>query len=136
MSINSFTTSLFLLLFTNLCFGQSQNDIAFFHSEITVETATLNNRAQQVNAISPDKNELQVLGFVIYQVYHNLISSQDGSVCNFHPTCSAYCRHAIRKNGLIHGSIQSLDRVMRCNGLSPEKYQIDFQKRKLIDHVE
>lgn len=87
------------------------------------------------DTVAKDKNEIERTGNILYGIYRNLISSQDGSTCRFHPTCSAYCRSAIYKSGFIFGMIKSMDRLTRCNGLSPEKYEIDMKRRKLVDHV-
>jgi len=127
---------LFLILSSIDLQAQDINDFAFFNTEIEVLKTELKNNNPKSEIIKKDKNEIQITGQIVYSFYHNLISSQDGSVCNFYPTCSAYCRGALRKNGLIIGGMQSLDRVMRCNGLSPEKYSVDMKRRKLIDHVE
>lgn len=124
-------TSIFLFL-VHVCVSQDYDDIAFFNTEMKVEKTDYSTHSP----IKQDKNELQLLGYIVYQVYHNLVSSQDGAVCNFYPTCSAYCRHAIRKNGFLKGGMQSLDRVIRCNGLSPEKYEVDIKRLKFIDHVQ
>ncbi len=82
-----------------------------------------------------DQNELQLTSSFLFTVYGNLISSQDGSRCGFYPTCSGYCRQAISKHGVLKGTIQGLDRLTRCNGLTPAKYTFDPERKKLIDHV-
>ncbi len=82
-----------------------------------------------------DQNELQLTSSFLFTVYSNLISSQDGSRCGFYPSCSGYCRQAISKNGVIKGTIQGLDRLTRCNGLTPTKYEFDLARKKLVDHV-
>lgn len=88
-----------------------------------------------VASIKKDKNEFQLTQSMFFAIYSNLISSQDGTRCRFYPTCSGYCRQAIIKNGLVLGMIQGLDRLTRCNGLSANKYKIDFDRKRLIDHV-
>lgn len=116
------------------CAAQSSIDRAFFN-QLYGTTITAQHKAKTDNQVAQDKNELAVTGTVLYKVYRNLISSQDGSTCKFHPTCSAYCKTAMTKNGLILGGIQAIDRLTRCNGLSPQKYRIDIRRRKLVDHV-
>ena len=131
---------LFLLLpclFCHSLMAQSSEDFLFFNSEVNSVNTPLAMKADStVIIVNKDKNELAITANVVFGLYRNLISSQDGSVCSFHPSCSAYCRHAVRKNGFLKGGLQSLDRILRCNNLSPEKYQIDLKRRKLLDHVD
>jgi len=65
----------------------------------------------------------------IYQRYvspvlHSLISLVFGSPagCRFYPTCSEYSHQAIRKYGIIRGSVLSLKRLLRCHPLSSGGY--------------
>jgi putative component of membrane protein insertase Oxa1/YidC/SpoIIIJ protein YidD len=46
--------------------------------------------------------------------YKQFISSQDGDVCVFEPSCSVYMVDAIRQEGLIVGYLDGIDRLMRC----------------------
>lgn len=41
-----------------------------------------------------------------------------GKACRFTPTCSEYAYLAIQKHGVISGTILSIKRILRCNGLS------------------
>ncbi len=122
-------------VFAGQVFSQSNQDFFFFSPSLEAASVQVKNPAP-ATTIPQDKNEIQNLGIVLYSVYRNLISSQDGSPCRFYPTCSAYCRSAIRKNGLIVGTVQGIDRLTRCNGLSPHKYSVDIKRRKLVDHVQ
>ena len=36
-------------------------------------------------------------------------------VCKFHPSCSQYASDALRKHGLVRGSLKAAWRVLRCN---------------------
>jgi len=38
--------------------------------------------------------------------------------CQFHPTCSEYCRQAIMKKGLIKGTVLGGWRILRCHPFS------------------
>ncbi len=46
--------------------------------------------------------------------YKQFISSQDGDVCAFEPSCSVYMVDAIRQEGLIVGYLDGVDRLLRC----------------------
>ncbi|MFN8257881.1 MAG: membrane protein insertion efficiency factor YidD [Bacteroidales bacterium] len=68
-------------------------------------------------------NEIQVLTTSFFVFYKSFISSQDGNHCVFHPSCSVYALESIKKNGFFIGLADGIDRLMRCNRLSPENYQ-------------
>jgi uncharacterized protein len=70
--------------------------------------------------------------FVFYKKY---ISSQDASSCSFTPSCSEYAIMAVKKQGVLVGLLNFWDRFSRCNGMSPENYNIDQKLRLLIDPV-
>lgn len=129
--------SFFYLFLTVFCVSlntQAQTSVdAHFFSD---KSAEMKSHQSETSKRIKDKNEIQRTGNILYGVYRNLISSQDGSTCRFYPTCSAYCRSSIHKNGFVFGMIKSMDRLTRCNGLSPEKYQVDFKRRKLVDHAQ
>jgi len=47
-------------------------------------------------------------------VYQSCISSRQGDLCNFVPSCSQFSYDAIEKNGIL-GILMALDRLERCN---------------------
>jgi putative component of membrane protein insertase Oxa1/YidC/SpoIIIJ protein YidD len=80
-------------------------------------------------------NEFKLLltsGFAFYKTF---VSSQDGVKCTFYPSCSVYALNTIKTNGLL-GVLDAIDRLTRCNGISPEKYHIDEATHRLYDPVE
>lgn len=73
-----------------------------------------------------DKNndsEIKILLEAFYGAYKNFVSDQDSQTCVFYPSCSTYGLHAIEHKGLIIGTLATFDRLTRCNGFSPQKYQ-------------
>jgi len=79
-------------------------------------------------------NELLLIltaGFVFYKTF---ISSQDAVSCTFYPTCSVYALNSIKLNGFL-GILDAIDRLSRCNGLSPENYPIHESTHRLYDPV-
>jgi len=52
---------------------------------------------------------------VILKWYKLAISPFLAGGCRFQPTCSEYAAEAIKSNGVIRGSIQTMWRLMRCN---------------------
>lgn len=81
-----------------------------------------------------NRSDLQWLASQLFLFYKNFISSQDGSQCSFHPSCSEYAIQLVKKRGLIIGGMGACDRLMRCNSMSPELYEFDPRRGLLIDH--
>lgn len=81
-------------------------------------------------------NEIQVVFSGLFLFYKGFVSSQDSYRCAFYPSCSEYGLLAVKHLGVTRGMLSTFDRLMRCNGLSPEKYSIDAERGALIDHVE
>lgn len=78
-------------------------------------------------------NELQVIITGFFVGYKSLFSSQDQKSCTFTPSCSVYAIQTINKKGILEGILDATDRLTRCNGLSPENYEIDTEQKLLID---
>ncbi|MEX1190251.1 MAG: membrane protein insertion efficiency factor YidD [Bacteroidia bacterium] len=78
-------------------------------------------------------NEIQYLFSGLFLFYKFAVSSQDNNSCTFYPSCSEYGILAVKKKGALIGMLATLDRLQRCNGLSPDKYEIDIDKQALID---
>lgn len=78
-----------------------------------------------------NKNELETAFSGLFLFYKTFISSQDLSVCTFTPSCSEYGLLAIKHYGLVKGGVFTIDRLTRCNGLSPKNYELD-QKTMLL----
>ena len=76
-------------------------------------------------------NELQWIASGLLICYKSFFSSQDGNRCVFHPSCSLYAIQSIKKKGIIIGFADAMDRLSRCNRLSPENY-VPFEKTDLF----
>ena len=83
-----------------------------------------------------NKNEVQMLFSGLFLAYKTFISSQDMASCTFTPSCSEFGIQAVKKYGPIKGIIATFDRLSRCNGLSPNKYEVDINTGLFIDAVE
>ena len=58
-----------------------------------------------------------------YQKYiSSYLSQMCGIHCKFEPTCSEYTKQAIKKYGIIQGSLKGLKRMIRCNPFSKGGY--------------
>ena len=80
-----------------------------------------------------NKNEVQAVFSGLFLFYKSFISSQDLTVCTFTPSCSEYGILAVKEHGVLKGGFLTMDRLTRCNGLSPEKYEVDKAKMLLKD---
>lgn len=80
-------------------------------------------------------NELQAVFSGLFLFYKSFFSSQDNQRCGFYPSCSEFGLEAVKKLGVIRGVVCTCDRLTRCNGLSPEQYELNREKRGLNDPV-
>jgi putative membrane protein insertion efficiency factor len=80
-----------------------------------------------------NKNEVQVVFSGLFLFYKTFFSSQDLTVCTFSPSCSEYGILAVKKYGMIKGGVMTMDRLTRCNGLSPHNYEFDKTTMLLKD---
>ncbi|MBN1131971.1 MAG: membrane protein insertion efficiency factor YidD [Bacteroidales bacterium] len=71
----------------------------------------------------------------LFRLYKNHISSQDIGNCMFYPSCSEYALMSIRKQGIIVGTIDAIDRLIRCNRFSPDYYLDKTNSGLIIDPV-
>ena len=81
-----------------------------------------------------NQNEIQMLFSGLFLTYKTVISSQDNNVCSFTPSCSEFGIQAVKRHGLIMGGVRTMDRLTRCNGLSPENYPVDLKSKLLVDN--
>lgn len=98
-----------------------------------------------VKGLAPVKNDVEEyhvahqkhkhFSKAVYTFYKNFLSSQDGNVCTFYPSCSNYAMECYRRKGLLVATLATFDRISRCNGLSPEKYDRYKNSRYFYDPV-
>jgi hypothetical protein len=55
------------------------------------------------------------LALAVISAYRILISPFLPKSCRFSPTCSDYTQQALKKHGLLKGSMLGLRRILRCN---------------------
>lgn len=84
-------------------------------------------------AAKNNRNEMQMIFSGLFLFYKFAISSQDYNRCAFHPSCSEFGLLAVKKHGALIGMLATLDRLQRCNGMSPENYEPDPVRMVLID---
>ena len=94
------------------------------------ELKVIKNKPDTVKSFKPS----DIIIFTI-KVYKETLSRQDGENCNFIPSCSSFAGEAIRKKGVVFGTLLAADRLTRCHYFSLYgNYRI--YKNKLSDRVE
>lgn len=79
-------------------------------------------------------NEFKLILSAGFAFYKTFVSSQDAMKCTFYPSCSVYAYQTVKTNGLL-GVLDAIDRLTRCNGISPEKYHIHEPSQRYYDPV-
>ncbi len=110
-------------------FSQTIAEIASFEENIPTKTKKVYKDAGQ------NKNEIEVVFSGLFLFYKSFVSSQDAISCVFTPSCSEYALIAVKNQGILQGMANTFDRLMRCNGLSAENYQVAPNSYLLIDNV-
>lgn len=87
------------------------------------------------NVAQNNNSTMEITLSSLFLFYKYFISSQDSQSCSFSLSCSVYAVETIKKQGFVLGIFDTFDRLMRCNGMSPEKYPHDLSIYKLIDPV-
>ena len=121
--------SILISFFTLCSFSQTKND----DIETLSELNNIKKKKRTFNNAKNNTNEVQLILSGLFVGYKKFISSQDGSKCAFHQTCSEYALVSIKKRGLIIGTINFFDRFTRCNTCSPWQYNINPVSRKFED---
>ncbi len=85
------------------------------------------------NQAKNNKNEVQFAFSTLFLAYKTFFSSQDLTVCTFTPSCSEFGILSVKKYGVVKGGVMTMDRLTRCNGLSPQNYEFDKKTFLLID---
>lgn len=125
-----FTITLFLII-TKAALGQSKEEVVSLKDIFRVEP-----HHETYEYAKKPKNEVEVVFSGLFLTYKYFISSQDVVSCVFYPSCSVYAIQSVQKEGLVIGVLAAFDRLTRCNGLSPENYQIQKDTYLFYDPVE
>lgn len=123
--IISFLISFFI---STLGFAQSKMEITKMKEVIHPHY-----HKKQYSSATNNTNELQYVFSGLFLFYKAFVSSQDGQSCSFTPSCSEFGMEAVKKQGVVAGVLNTLDRLTRCNSLSPEKYTRDKETNLLYD---
>lgn len=58
---------------------------------------------------------MKYVGIALVQVYRRTVGRVLPPSCKYHPSCSQYALDALRRYGLVRGSILAGWRLLRCN---------------------
>ncbi len=116
---NLLLLAFFILIINLTVFSQSKKDIEMLNGIFDQQ----NQKTDYKTYMRGNSNEFQLLASGLFLFYKSLISSQDGNHCVFNPSCSVYMIQSIKKNGILIGFSYGIDRLMRCNRLTPENYE-------------
>jgi len=108
-------------------FGSKAQQLREFQAILDAPAKRVYNEAKN------NTNEVQIAFSGLFLFYKTFISSQDLSVCTFTPSCSEYGILAVKRFGPMRGGFMTMDRLTRCNGLSPTAYEIDKKTQLLVD---
>ncbi|MBN1984373.1 MAG: membrane protein insertion efficiency factor YidD [Chitinivibrionales bacterium] len=76
---------------------------------------------------------LQLLFTSMIRVYQIFFSSQEGSVCQFRPSCSHFGVLAIKSHGPVQGLLMTSDRILRCSPYARGQYRLKDDFLHLAD---
>lgn len=80
---------------------------------------------------------MRTLFLGLIKLYQKILSPLKPPCCKYYPTCSQYAADAVKKHGVIKGSILAVWRILRCNPWSmggidyvPERFHLYTLKNK------
>lgn len=122
-----------LLFFISPCvaFSQNADDIKKFEN-LFIQHKHAHDWSDQLHNT---KNELDFIVSGAFIVYKELLSSQDLDACVFTPSCSVYAIETIKKNGILIGYLDAVDRVTRCNPGRNKDLPLNIETGKYADPV-
>ena len=127
--------TIFLFLISGLSMAQDRTDI-LLPDYVKIIEAQVEPAHRHRYTFHHDEfaNELSLIVIGLYLGYKLFVSSQDSRSCVFQPSCSTYAIETLKKNGVLIGFLDTIDRLTRCHPFSMENYQIDEELQLLIDN--
>ena len=86
-----------------------------------------------------ETNPLKIIINTGITIHQKVVAPTQGDVCNFTPSCSRFSKKALKKYGVICGSLMAVDRLMRCNPWAVEHfntYYSGIKNGKIYDPIE
>ena len=114
------------VIFVQPAFAGEVSDLAFIRKVNPIMSL----KPQEVVRFNPQEtSELKFVATGLIRLYQKFVSSQDGSTCNFHPTCSRFGMACIQEYGVLRGILLTADRLLRCNGSQSQHYHKDGDRK-------
>lgn len=125
--------AIFLLIIIPLaCHAQNRSDRKKFENLFS-ENIPVHNWGDQ---LKNNRNELTFIFSATFVIYKEVFSSQDIDACVFTPSCSVYAIESIKREGVIVGFFNAVDRLTRCNPGRNKNLPVDKLTGKYSDPVE
>ena len=144
----NYNIGLKLLFLTNVCiafafllpsfsYADSATDLTFIRktNPIIQEEHKQEKHKNVIHFNPTEPSELKLFTTGLIRIYQKYISSQDGSVCGFSPSCSRFGMACIQEYGVFRGILLAADRLIRCNGLKSRHYYRDLTTGKYSDPI-
>jgi len=68
------------------------------------------------------KHEMKQVVLQIISFYQKYVAPIKGPTCRFYPTCSQYTYDAVKKYGIIKGTVMGMKRILCCHPFHPGGY--------------
>jgi len=122
-----------IILFSYTLNGQRCADLALIVSGKQLDKESIANTPHKYDISKKDSYFSVVLKLPIV-FWKEFISSQMKPRCYFHPSCSQFAFEAIQQYN-VRGFFLGIDRILRCNVFSEEKYPYYKNTNSLYDPV-
>ena len=115
--------------------AQVSDDLNFITEHNQIISLKENNKSIQ---IFKGTSEIKLFSIALIRFYQIFISSQYDSrkICVFTPSCSRFSLAAIKKYGILYGTLMMSDRLQRCNNFANKNYIIDRKTGKFHDPID
>jgi putative membrane protein insertion efficiency factor len=128
--------TLFLIIFIlnwHCLISQTREDLSLIFTGKLPDIDSVFSYDPQPHVSQKDNMLLVFIKFPIL-FYQEFISSQMKPRCYFYPSCSQFSLEAIQQYGFL-GVFLGIDRIMRCNVFSEDKYPLYNNTIRLYDPV-
>jgi len=124
--------SIIILISTWHCLSYSQTSDEINSMKIYPREESEN---QYIDSSRINNSEYELIFGSLFRFYKNHISAHDAGNCVFQPSCSEYALSAIKKQGVLIGMINSIDRITQCNKRSRGYFLLKTGEGLILDPV-
>ena len=137
--MSNYRTSTLIIVLINLfalCNAQTNQDFKILNNSIDNLVPNKISVAQSFSDnLQTNGSEAQWAVTSLFYIYKEFLSSQDFNNCSFTPSCSVYGVECLKQHGMLKGGVMTMDRLTRCHGFTPSRYEKDYKNALLIDKV-